>query len=122
MAVESWTVIRSSEFIEWFDAKLTNEEQDAVVAATMRLQADGPALRRPLSGQIKTSKFPNMKELLPPVGNVRILYIFDPARRAVFLLGGDKTDNWRRWYEKNVSVADAIYERHLAAMKEGRKR
>jgi hypothetical protein len=57
-----------------------------------------------------------MKELIPPAGNVRILYIFDPKRRAIFLVGGDKTDNWADWYKTNIPIADAIYERHLTAL------
>ena len=57
-----------------------------------------------------------MKELIPPAGNIRILYIFDPKRRAIFLLGGDKTDDWSDWYARNIPIADAIYERHLATL------
>lgn len=80
----------------------------------MRLQQDGPALRRPLSGLIKGSSFSNMKELIPPTGNIRILYIFDPSRQAILLLGGDKSDDWTRWYARHIPIADAIYQRHLA--------
>jgi hypothetical protein len=36
----------------------------------------------------------------------RILYVFDPRRVAILLLGGDKTGD-DRWYEKNVPLADA---------------
>jgi len=54
-----------------------------------------------------------MKELIPPAGNIRILYCFDPERRAILLLGGDKTDDWTGWYARSVPIADAIYERHL---------
>lgn len=57
-----------------------------------------------------------MKELIPPSGNIRILYIFDPKRRAVLLLGGDKTDNWAGWYATNIPIADAIYDRHVASL------
>lgn len=111
-----WAILRSPEFLRWYRTSLTDVERDAVIATAIRLQADGPALRRPLSGIIKGSKFPNMKELIPPAGNIRILYIFDPGRRAVFLLGGDKTNNWAHWYATNIPIADAIYQRHLAAL------
>lgn len=80
------------------------------------MQDVGPALRRPLSGQIKTSRFPNMKELIPPAGDIRILYCFDAKRRAIFLLGGDKSDDWSGWYARNVPIADAIYGRHLKGL------
>ena len=110
-----WAVLRSSEFREWYRTALTDEERDAIVAAVLRLQEDGPALRRPLSGSIKASKFANMKELIPPAGNIRILYLLDQERRAVLLLGGDKSDRWEDWYRANIPIADSIYERHLAA-------
>jgi len=111
-----WVILQSQEFQEWYRTSLRDEERDAIIATAMRLQMDGPALRRPLSGIIRGSKFPNMKELIPPAGNIRILYVFDPKRRAIFLLGGDKTDNWADWYETNIPIADAIYERHLATV------
>jgi hypothetical protein len=111
-----WVILQSPEFKVWYRTRLTDDERDAIVATAMRLQVDGPALRRPLSGIIKGSTFPNMKELIPPAGNIRILYIFDPKRRAIFLLGGDKTDNWSDWYKTTIPIADAIYERHLAAL------
>jgi len=42
----------------------------------------------------------------------RVLYIFDPARNAVLLIGGDKTGN-NRWYEVYVPIADRIYDEYL---------
>lgn len=112
---EHWVILQSPTYREWFRTRLTEAERDAIIATVLRLQVDGPALRRPLSGLVKGSRFPNMKELLPPAGNIRILYIFDPARRAILLLGGDKTNDWSDWYATNIPIADAIYERHLAA-------
>ena len=112
----TWTILQSPEYKAWFLERLTDDERDAIVAAALRLQQVGPALRRPLSGQVKTSRFANMKELIPPAGNVRILYCFDPERRAILLLGGDKTDDWTGWYARNVPIADAIYERHLRGL------
>ena len=47
----------------------------------------------------------------------RVLYIFDPRRVALLLLGGDKTGD-DRWYEKNVLLADQIYDNYLAEMEE----
>ncbi len=41
-----------------------------------------------------------------------LLYIFDPRRVALLLWGGDKTGD-DRWYEKNVPLADQIYDNHL---------
>lgn len=109
---DTWEVISSKEYKDWRKT-LSDEELEVVIVAVVHLRSAGPALRRPLSGQIKASAFANMKELIPTIGNIRILYIFDPERRAVLLLGGDKTDNWTDWYRTNIPVADAIYQRHL---------
>lgn len=46
-----------------------------------------------------------------------MLYIFDPRRVALLLLGGDKTGD-DRWYEKNVALADQLYENYLAEIEE----
>ena len=42
----------------------------------------------------------------------RILYAFDPRRVAILLIGGDKTGD-RRWYERFIPIADALYDQHL---------
>ncbi len=111
-----WVILQSPEFKDWYRTSLRDDERDAIIATALRLQMDGPALRRPFSGIIKGSRFPNMKELIPPAGNIRILYIFDPRRRAILLLGGDKTDSWGNWYKRNIPIVDSIYERHLAGL------
>jgi len=45
------------------------------------------------------------------------LYAFDPRRAAILLIGGDKTGD-DRWYEKNVPIADRLYEEHLRQLRE----
>jgi hypothetical protein len=42
------------------------------------------------------------------------------VERAVLLIGGDKTGN-DRWYEEFVPIADALYDRHLEALKKEEK-
>jgi hypothetical protein len=54
-----------------------------------------------------------MKELRSFGGNLRALFIFDPKRRAIVLLGGDKTDDWTGWYGRNIPIADDRYDLHL---------
>ena len=82
-------------------------------AAACRLSA-GPNPGFPFSSQVKTSRFPEMRELCAQAGGdpLRILYAFDPRRTAILLVAGDKTGG-DRWYEKNVPVADTLFERHL---------
>jgi hypothetical protein len=58
-----------------------------------------------------------MKELRPGStgpSEVRILFIFDPERRAVLLVAGDKRGRWQKWYRENISIADRRYGRWLA--------
>jgi hypothetical protein len=50
-----------------------------------------------------------MKELRSIGGNIRVLFVFDPNREAVLLIGGDKTGHWQRWYRENIPRADALY-------------
>jgi hypothetical protein len=59
-----------------------------------------------------------MKELRGKVEDrhLRVLYLFDPRRTALLLLGGDKTGD-PRWYEKFVPVADDLFDQHLRHLK-----
>jgi hypothetical protein len=50
-------------------------------------------------------------------GPYRVLDIFDPRRVALLLLGGDKTGD-DRWYEKNVPLADQLYDNYLSEIEE----
>lgn len=47
----------------------------------------------------------------------RVLFIFDPRWVAILLLGGDKTGD-AHWYEKNVPLADQLYDSYLAELKQ----
>jgi hypothetical protein len=47
----------------------------------------------------------------------RVLYIFDPRRVALLLVGGDKSGD-DRWYEKSVPLADRIYDNYLSEIEE----
>jgi hypothetical protein len=45
-----------------------------------------------------------------------VLFAFDPRRRAILLVGGNKTGD-KRWYEEQIRIADARYRRHLKSLK-----
>jgi hypothetical protein len=57
----------TDEFEGWWD-NLTGDEQDVIDAKVELLQKHGPALPRPHSDVIVTSKHPNMKELRARAG------------------------------------------------------
>ncbi|MFI9582072.1 type II toxin-antitoxin system RelE/ParE family toxin [Streptomyces sp. NPDC052236] len=114
-----------ADVLEWIRtlAKEDPDSHDHVIAALERLQESGPALRRPTVGAIENSQFRNMRELRPRNGssvNIRMLFIFDPVRRAVFLVAGNKASGrqWAAWYPKAIKEADAKYNAYLEALKE----
>lgn len=45
----------------------------------------------------------------------RVLYVFDPRRVGLLLLGGDKTGD-NRWYDKAVPASEKIYAKHLKTL------
>ncbi len=45
----------------------------------------------------------------------RILFAFDPNRAAVLLVGGNKRGD-KRWYKKQIPIADARFKRHLEGL------
>lgn len=47
---------------------------------------------------------------------LRVLYVFDPRRVAILLIGGDKVGDSSR-YETHVPIADDLYEEHLRTIK-----
>jgi len=103
----------------WYKA-LSSEDANRVAAALDELERVGSTLRRPYVDRIKGSRYHNMKELRPHGSNIRVLFAFDPDRNGVLLVGGDKTNNWKRWYERNIPLADERYARHLRSLgKEG---
>src|SRR5678816_1823438 len=91
---------------------------DSIAVGVGLLRAHGPALRRPHSGSIRGSAYPNMRELVVQHAGhpYRVLYAFDPRRIAILLIGGDKTGD-ERWYDVNVPLADRLYEQHLETLK-----
>jgi hypothetical protein len=112
-----WSIKTTPEFDAW-QVDLSEEQQEALDARIAILETYGPQARRPYVGEIVTSRFKNMKELIcDKGGHLRVLFIFDPERNAILLLGGDKTARWEEWYRENVPVADGLYAEYLAECK-----
>jgi hypothetical protein len=97
------------------------DSADQVSNAIDLLAAHGPSLGRPLVDRLKGSAYHNMKELRPGSAGateVRVIFAFDPAREAILLVGGDKSQQWSSWYKKAIPQADARFAEHLAALEE----
>ena len=37
--------------------------------------------------------------------------------RAITLVAGDKAGNWRKWYQKNIPIADRTFDDHIQRLK-----
>jgi hypothetical protein len=87
------------------------------------LQERGPVLPRPHADVIAVSRHSNMKELRGKVDErqLRVLYAFDPLRKALLLVGGDKTGD-PAWYDKFVPIADDLFDRHLQQLEKARRK
>ena len=113
-----WGVEYTDQFEVWWDG-LTAEEQDSIAVGVGLLRAHGPALRRPHSGSIRGSAYPNMRELVVQHAGhpYQVLYAFlrpPPGRHPA--------DRWRqdgdeRWYDVKVPLADRLYGEHLETLK-----
>jgi hypothetical protein len=114
-----WEVVFHEEFDEEFkvlDAVL----QDELLAHAILVREFGPNLGRPTVDTLKGSAHANMKELrFDWEGEVwRVAFAFEPMRRAVLLVGGDKAGvDMKRFYKRLVAVADERYDRHLASLR-----
>jgi hypothetical protein len=109
----SWEVILLEEVERWYFT-LAEDTMAAVTGAIDLLELEGPTLGRPTVDKVNGSKYHSMKELRPACTSIRILFIFDPRRQAILLLGGDKAGNWKSWYDKNIPIAERRYENWLA--------
>jgi len=108
-----WEVLYTDAFGLWWET-LTHDQQDALGDRVDLLQRSGPSLGRPVVDSIKGSEHKNMKELRASKdGALRILFIFDPIRRAVLLVGGDKTGQWEQWYHEAIPAANELYDAYL---------
>jgi hypothetical protein len=88
-----------------------------IADALDRLADDGPNLGRPLVDRVQGSRIHNLKELRPASAGsseIRILFVFDPWRSAIVLVGGDKSGNWRSWYREAIPEAERLYDEYLA--------
>ena len=119
----SWEIRLHPEVERWY-LTLCREDPvtaDGVTDAIDQLALEGPNARRPLVDRVHGSRFHNMKELRPPSSGrseIRLLFAFDPAREAIFLVAGDKAGNWAGWYRTAIPLADTRYAEHLDTLKE----
>lgn len=99
----SWEVVFTDQAADWI-VDLDEDGYRHIMAAVELLEEHGPALGRPVVDRVNGSRHHNMKELR--ASTLRALFVFDPARRAVVLVGGDKRGDWTGWYKRNIPLAE----------------
>ena len=46
-----------------------------------------------------------------------MLFAFDLRRKAILLVGGDKSTDWSGWYRANIPIADDRFDEHQAKVR-----
>ena len=120
-AAMSWRVLVAEEFEPEF-SELPLEVRRAVLAQSRLLREYGPHLGRPRVDTLNGSRHANMKEMRFSAagGEWRVAFAFDPVRRALLLVAGDKSGgSGRRFYRDLIRKADERFDRHLARLADG---
>jgi hypothetical protein len=120
----SWSVVFHEEFEAEFD-ELSKEVQDELYAEAGFVERFGPETGRPHVDTLKDSNYSNMKELRFEAedGEWRVAFAFDPTRRAILLVAGDKTGvSEKKFYKRLIAKADDRYQRHLQQLKDSAKK
>lgn len=109
-----WQVEFHRDFDPEFDA-LPEEVQDEIRAHAGLLEEFGPRLGRPHADTLKGSRHANMKELRFDAadGVWRVAFAFDPKRKAILLIAGDKSGlSEKRFYRQLIAKADQRFDDH----------
>ncbi len=107
------------EFHDDFEAEFAEMPiavQDTLYKELLFLEQLGAHLGRPKVDTLKGSLYSNMKELRfkSNNGEWRLAFAFDPLRKAILLVAGDKKGkNQRYFYEALIHIADTRFKEHL---------
>jgi len=111
----------ADEFKPGFDA-LDQDVRREILALARVLQEFGPQLGRPRVDTLNGSRHANMKELRFSAadGEWRVAFAFDPRRKAILLVAGDKSGgSEKRFYRELMRKADERFDAHLARIERG---
>lgn len=114
-----WEVKFYPLFEEEFD-ELSEAVQDELLAELVFLEKMGPQLNRPHVDTLNGSKYGNMKELRFKADNGvwRVAFAFDPKRKAILLVAGDKAGKAEKpFYKQLIKKADERFSDHLKQIK-----
>ena len=119
----AWDVEFHEDFDPEFDA-LPDAVQDEIRAHAVLLERFGPQLGRPRADTLNGSRHANMKELRfnASDGVWRIAFAFDPKRKGILLVAGDKSGvSEKRFYRELIRKADERFDDHLTRTRRERR-
>lgn len=111
----TWIVEFHEEFVPEF-VGLSQSVQTELLAHAKLLQAFGPSLGRPSVDTLNGSRHANMKEMRFSADNGvwRVAFAFDPQRKAILLVAGDKSGiTQKRFYKRLIQIADQRFDSRL---------
>jgi hypothetical protein len=111
----AWEIVEHDSVLTWRKL-LSSDERKKLATAYESLANHGPQLGRPLVDRIHGSRIHNLKELRVSGSmgaEYRVLFVFDPSRKAVLLVAGDKKGRWESWYRVQIKLAENRYQIHL---------
>ena len=104
---------------------MRTDVQDELLACIELLEQFGPRLGRPRADTLDGSRHQNMKELRFDAadGVWRVAFAFDPNRKAILLVAGDKSGgSGKRFYRHLIRRADVRFDTHLAKIKRSKEK
>ncbi len=113
-----WTVLYHDAFVPEL-GELPLAVQDELFTTVSALTVLGPRLGRPQADTLVGSRFANMKELRfrADHGFWRVAFAFDPERRAILLVAGDKSGVAQaRFYKRLIAKADKRFADYLKTL------
>lgn len=115
----NWEVALDDEFVPEY-WQLPRAARVELTGLMLNLREKGPLLGRPQADTLNGSRYANMKELRFKAGGGvwRVAFAFDPARKAILLVAGDKAGvGQRQFYRNLIRIADARFARYLKALR-----
>jgi hypothetical protein len=119
-----WTVEIGDEFEPEFN-DLHEDVRNEILALSRLLQQFGPQLGRPRVDTLNGSRHKNMKELRFSAadGEWRAAFAFDPKRKAILLVAGDKSGgSEKKFYKQLIAKADQRFDAHLNRLKQTKRK
>jgi hypothetical protein len=124
LAAMAWKVAFAPDFDEELKALLPGVRTELLAQAQV-IEQFGPTAGRPRVDTLNGSKHANMKELRFDAadGVWRVAFAFDPERKAILLVAGDKSGGSEKaFYKRLIATADQRFDAHLVTLKPRKKR